>query len=57
MPVKIDMSIVEWDAISQMAKDYEILYDALEEISDMVLDPFRMKFAADNALDKVTIKP
>ena len=60
MPVKIDMSSIEFSAISQMAKDYEILYEALEDISKMVAlnyAPGDILFVANYALDRVTIKP
>ena len=60
MPVKIDMTANDWDAINQMEKDYKILYEALEDISKMVAlnyAPGDMRFVANCALDRVTIKP
>ena len=73
MPVKIGMSSIEFSAIAQMAKDYEILYRALESIADMVDEnsekwvcngvtlneyfPRAMQKVANMALDDVTIKP
>ena len=60
MPVKIDMSGIEFSAIVQMEKDYKVLYEALEDISKMVgynYDPGEMQLVANHALDRVTIKP
>ena len=60
MPVKIDMTAVEWDAINQMEKDYKVLYETLEEIVKMTnynYAPGDILFVANYALDRVTIKP
>ena len=60
MPVKIEMSSVEYSAINQMEKDYKILYEALEDISKMAAlnnVPREMQMVANCALDRVTIKP
>ena len=56
MPVKIDMTAKDWDAINQMEKDYKILYEALEDISKMAAlnyVPRKMKLVAEYALDEV----
>ena len=48
------------DAIIQMEKDYRILYEALERISEMealAKTPVKMKEIAGYALNSVTIKP
>ena len=60
MPVKIDMTAKDWDAINQMEKDYKVLYEALEEILKMVgysYDPRDMQLIAGYALNRVTFKP
>ena len=60
MPVKIEMSSIEFSAISQMEKDYKVLYEALDVISTMVAltyTPFKMQWIAKSALDKITIIP
>ena len=60
MPVKIDMSGIEFSAIVQMEKDYKVLYEALEEILKMVgysYDPRDMQLIAGYALSRVTFKP
>ena len=57
MPVKIDMSANEWDAISRMEKDYKVLYETLEEITELVYLAPRARVIAQLALDHVTIKP
>ena len=48
------------DAINQIEKDYKVLYEALERISNMVAlnqVSLKIKSIADNALDKVMIIP
>ena len=57
MPVKIDMSSIEFSAINQMAKDYEILYRALELILKEDYVPYTMKRIAESALDEVQTRP
>ena len=60
MPVKIDMSGIEFSAIVQMEKDYKVLYEALEEISKIIdynYAPREMQLIANYALRRVTIKP
>ena len=60
MPVKIEGLSIEFSAINQMEKDYKILYEALEDISKMVsfnYAPGDMRFVANYALERVTIKP
>jgi len=57
MPVKIDMTSIEFSAIAQMEKDYKILYEALERIAEMPYISYRARVAAQMALNKVTIKP
>ena len=60
MPVKIEMTGIEFSAIVQMEKDYKVLYEALEEISKMIdynYAPGDILFVANYALDRVTIKP
>ena len=60
MPVKIDMSGIEFSAIVQMEKDYKVLYETLEEIVKMTnynYAPGDILFVANYALDRVTIKP
>jgi len=57
MPVKIDMSSIEFSAINQMAKDYEILYRTIELILEEGYVPYTMKRIAESALNRVTIKP
>ena len=57
MPVKIDMTSIEFSAIAQMEKDYRVLYRALELILEEHYVPYTMKRIAESALDQVTIKP
>ena len=60
MPVKIEMSSIEFSAINQMAKDYEILYRAIEkieELSALNCSQRTLLSVAQLALDRVTIKP
>ena len=65
MPVRIDLSSIEFSAIAQLGKDYEILYRALERIADMEDEhygnrapfPRAMQKVANMALDDVTIRP
>ena len=56
MPVKIEMTAKDWDAIYQMESDYKILYEALEDISKMAdynYETREMRFVANCALDRV----
>ena len=56
MPVKIEGLSIEYSAINQMARDYEFLYETLEEIvkmTDYNYAPGDMRLVAKDALDRV----
>ena len=57
MTDKTDTSGVELSVFSQLEKDYNVLYRALELILEETYVPYTMKRIAESALDKVTIKP
>ena len=57
MPVKIDMTSIEFSAIAQMEKDYRVLYRALELILEEDYVPYAILRIAASALARATIKP